>query len=235
MAGTTPPAAGGSSGSAAASSGGGNSGTAKVPKWFEGLEIINGIFGHKLGNALTDMVGGWLTGRSEKAKTQAIRLPNFGHIMTILQAQHPLVFAQICDLMQFLASDDDRADFQYHVAGIGGDQDPKPSVEFLVQLAGMAKSTGLPGLQEMKDYLTQLGYIGPRSEDPLEKVQRYAKVGLNMAKDLPGDALDAAKTQLTAAVDGIDAAVAASQIPAASASLKASGSTAWQRAKDRWR
>lgn len=231
------PAAGGSSGSSPSSSGSGGSGAseARIPKWFKFIDTFGAMFGHQVGDAIRDHVSGILKGRTERQQKEAVRLPNFGHIMTQLEKRDNIVFAKTCDLMQFLASDDDRADMQYHIAGIGGDEHPEPSVEFLIQLAGRAKSTGVAGLQEMKDYLTQLGYIGPRAEDHLEKAQRYAKEFGIWAKDLPGEALDAAKTQLTAAIDGMDAAVAASPIPQAAADFRTRMAARKARARARWR
>lgn len=224
------PAAGGSSGSPSTPPAGPAPG--KQQPWW--LDTFLELFGHKIGNAATGVLTSILTGRQERQEKAQVRLPNFGHIMTLLQAQSPIAYAQICDLMQFLASDADRADMQYHIAGIGGDADPQPSVDFLVQLAGKAQSTGLPGLQEMKDYLTQLGYIGPRAEDQLEAAKRYAaEFGLWTA-GMPARTITSLETAADSAAQSLSGAITATGLDAKLASAKANADARLQRARNRW-
>lgn len=231
------PAAGGPSGSA--STGAASSSGGAHPKSVPGpLQVLLDLFGHKIGNAAVAALVTMITGRQQREERRQTRLPNFGHIMTLLQKQNPIVFARICDLMQFLGNDADRADMQDRIAGIGGDDDPQPSVDFLVQLAGMAKSTGQAGLQEMKDYLTQLGYIGDRAEDQLEKAKRLAATAGKWAGALPGRGQKAITTAANSAANGT--AQALSDVVTATGADKAAekigqvGATAWQRARKRW-
>lgn len=195
------PAAGG------ASSGSDSSGASsrKQQPWW--VDTFLDLFGHRIGNAAMGLLTSILTRRQERQEKAQVRLPNFGHIMTLLQAQNRIAYAQICDLMQFLASDADRADMQYHVAGIGGDADPQPSVDFLIQLAGQAQSTGQAGLQEMKDYLNQLGYIGSRAEDQLEAAKRYAQAFGVWTAGLPGRAVTGINTTADSAAQSLSDAV----------------------------
>ncbi|MDP2990936.1 MAG: hypothetical protein Q8O57_10285 [Kiritimatiellota bacterium] len=231
------PAAGGSSGSASASSGPagspGGSGASHALPWY--LQVPLDMFGHKAGDSAVGLVKAAFAARADRQQKQAVRLPNFAHILVLLQTQNPIAFAQIRDLMQFLGNDKDQARFQYHVAGIGGDTDPQPSVDFLIRLAGEAKSTGQAGLQEMRQYLLDINFIGIGADDPLaQHIDNLGKFAAATAK-LPGKAKTAVEAQADSAATALSAAVTATGMDAKLADAKTKADARLKRAQNRWK
>lgn len=179
------------------------------------------------------LVKGAATDRHEDAKKRRGDKHAFAQAMDKMRLSSPQgthAFGVITDFItddtdpDCLNTDTDRDDFQVNAARTGDTVDD--TVTFLL---GLAET--LPNHAERKRFLNAIGYIGKRSVDAIE----HAQNALVYLRDLSAKLGVSVSDKFTAAVDGLDAAVTASQIPAASANLAASGTTAWQRAKDRWR
>ncbi len=131
------------------------------------VSVLSGLFGHRIGDALIASLLGFVAKKAERVGERPKHLVNFGEALTKLHAVDQRAYDVIRDFMAVeLTADADRNDFQVRTAKMGGD-DPDVTVAFLLLVAAE------PDHQSRKEFLDEMGVIGERAIDPLERVQLW--------------------------------------------------------------
>ncbi|MBX4191326.1 MAG: hypothetical protein KW804_00815 [Candidatus Doudnabacteria bacterium] len=132
-------------------------------------DVFFGLFGHPIGNKLIEGAVHLVTKKTERIQDRPKHIISFGEAFTKLKEVDEHAYQVIRDFLHvYLRENADRNDFQVRTALMGGDN-VQVTVAFLQLVAEE------PDHKSRKDFLDEMGIIGERAIDPIERGQLIAK------------------------------------------------------------